>query len=136
MVKTMAKMKTQETTASVKGFIDNVSNARRKSDAKVILKIMKSITKKQSKMWGPSIVGFGIHHYKYANGSEGKICKVGFSPRAQSLAFYLGKFKERTTLLKKLGKHKLGGGGCLYINKLDDIDLDVLTSMIDKAYLH
>ena len=85
-------------------------------------------------MWGPSIVGFGEHHYQHANGKDVSICKIGFSPRAQALTFYLGNFPERANLLKKLGKHKMSGGGCLYINKLEDVDTDMLQVIMKKAY--
>ncbi len=87
-------------------------------------------------MWGPSIVGFGKHYYKYANGKEAEICKIGFSPRSQSLVFYLANFRERASLLNQLGKHKVSGGGCLYINKLEDIDQNILETIIEKAYKH
>lgn len=85
-------------------------------------------------MWGPGIVGFGVHHYKYANGKDAEICQIGFSPRSQSLVFYLANFSERAKLLKQLGKHKVSGGGCLYINKLNDVNLNVLETIIEKAY--
>ena len=88
-------------------------------------------------MWDSSIIGFDNHHYKYANGGDGELCKIGFSPRASSLAFYLANFEGRKTMLKKSGHHKVSstnGGGCLYINKLDDVNVEVLETIIDKAY--
>lgn len=130
----MTERKTKENKASVKTFIDNVKSDQRRKDSRVVLKIMKSVSHKQPKMWGPSIVGYGKHHYKYANGKDAEICKIGFSPRAQALVFYLGNFQDRAKLLKKLGKHKLSDGGCLYINKLDDVDLGILKIIIEKAY--
>ena len=130
----MAERKTQENNSSVRDFIDKVKNEKRKKDSQVILKMMKSISGKNPKMWGSNIVGFGKHYYKYANGNEADICKIGFSPRVQSLVFYLANFKERAKLLKCLGKHKMSGGGCLYINKLEDVDLNILEKIIVKAY--
>lgn len=129
-------MKTKENNASVKDFISSVKNERRRKDSQVVLKIMKTVTGKRAKMWGPSIIGFDKSHYKYANGNDGEICMLGFSPRAQALAFYMTtKFKNGKKLLKKLGKHKFGSGGCLYINKLDDVDLDILEKIIRESYI-
>ena len=85
-------------------------------------------------MWVPSIIGLGKHEYEYESGRNGEICKIGFALRAGSLAFSLGNFPERPALLKRLGKHKLGNGGCLYINKLEDVDLEVLEVIIGKAF--
>lgn len=130
----MVERKTQANNASVKAFIANVKNEKRRADATVIAKIMASISGKRAKMWGPGIIGFGIHHYQHANGKDVSICKIGFAPRAQALVFYLGNFAERANLLKKLGKHKLGGGGCLYVNKLEDVNIEILQEMIDNAY--
>lgn len=128
-------MKTKENSTSVKEFINNVKNDTRRKDSETVLNIMKKVTGKRPKMWGASIVGFGKTSYKYASGKEGEICTIGFSPRSQALAFYgLTSFKNSDTLVGKLGKHKLGQGGCLYINKLGDVDLDVLESIIEKAY--
>lgn len=132
----MAENKTRQTTASVKDFIDAVPHEQRRVDSKAVLKMMKSVSGKLPKMWGPTIIGFGLSYYKLANGKDAGICKIGFSPRAQSLAFYLGNFEGRPGLLKELGKHKVGGGGCLYINKLDDVDLRILEKMIERAYIH
>ena len=130
----MAELKTRRTDASVKDFLAGVSNERRRSDSEVVMKIMRKVSRKQARMWGPSIIGYGLSEYPLANGKTGQICKIGFSPRAQALAFYLGRFDGREKLLKTLGKHKLGNGGCLYINKLDDIDLGVLEEMITRSY--
>ena len=130
----MAERKTQENTASVKDFLNNVKNARRRKDSLFVWKMMEAISGKKAKMWGPSIVGFDKHRYKYKSGLDGEICKIGFSPRVQSLVFYLANFNDRDKLLKDLGKHKISTGGCLYINKLEDVDLDVLEDIIDRAY--
>ena len=130
----MPERKTLPNNASVKDFIAGVKNEKRRADSATAAKMMAKASGKRAKMWGPSIVGFGEHHYKHANGKEVSICKIGFSPRAQALTFYLGNSPERARLLKKLGKHKLSGGGCLYINKLEDVDTDVLFEMMQVAY--
>lgn len=130
----MAERKTQENTASVKDFLANVKNETRRKNSQVVLKMMKSITGENAKMWGPSIVGFGKHHYKLANNKDAEICKVGFSPRAQALVFYLSNFDGRAALLEQLGKHKFSKGGCLYVNKLADVDVDILEKIIENAY--
>jgi hypothetical protein len=130
----MAERKTTQNNASVKDFLNSIKNDRRREDSLVLAKLMRSVSGKKPKMWGPSIVGFGKHEYEYANGKPGEICKIGFAPRVQALVLYLSNFDGRAKLLKKLGKHRMSGGGCLYINKLDDIDLDILTSIIEKAH--
>jgi len=130
----MAELKTKANNASVKEFIAAVKSDKRRADATVVAKMMAKASGKRAKMWGPSIIGFGEHHYQHANGKGVSICNIGFSPRATALTFYLGGFPERTQLLKKLGKYKMGDGGCLYIKKLDDVDSDVLQSLMRFAY--
>ena len=98
------------------------------------MKIMRSVSGKRPRMWGPSIIGYGKRSYELASGKQEEICRIGFSPRRQALAFYLGKIPGQQGLLKRLGKHRQGQGGCLYINKLEDIDADVLQEMIEKAW--
>ena len=83
-------------------------------------------------MWGTSIVGFGKHHYQYANGKPAEICKVGFSPRARSFSFYLPSYPEHASLIKALGKHKYSGG-CLHVTRLSDVDVEVLARMVESA---
>jgi len=130
-------MKTKITKASVKDFIASVKNETRRKDAQLVVKMMRKASGKTAKMWGPSIIGFDIHRYKYANGSDGEICMIGFSPRASALAFYMTtKFTGAAALLKKLGKHKFGAGGCMYINKLADVDLGVLQEIVNKSHQH
>ena len=130
----MAERKTVVTKVRVADFVAGVANERRRKDAKTVMKIMRDVSGKRAQMWGPSIIGYGVSKYKLASGKEEEICQIGFSPRASSLVFYLGKFKERAALLKKLGKHKVSGGGCLYINKLDDVDMNVFEKMIESAW--
>ena len=128
-------MKTKVTNASVTDFLAGVKNKTRRHDSLVVKKMMAKVSGKRAKMWGPSIVGFGKVNYPYANGGQGEICKIGFSPRAQALTFYgVTAFKGSDKLFEKLGKYKLSNGGCLYINKLDDIELKVLEEIITKAY--
>ena len=94
--------------------------------------MMKQITKENPIMWGPSIVGFGSYHYKYESGREGDMCITGFSPRKQSLTIYIMPgFDGYDKLMKKLGKYKTGKS-CLYINKLEDVDLKVLKELISE----
>ena len=129
-----AENKTRPTTASVTAFIDAVENEARKRDAKTLLDMMKKITGEKPKMWGPSIIGFGKYHYKYDSGREGDMLNVGFSPRKANLALYvMGSIAEDDPLRDKLGKYKTGKS-CLYINKLEDVDLKVLERLVAKSY--
>lgn len=130
----MGENKTKPTDVKVEDFLNKVEHPIRKKDGFELLKIMKDITGEKPVMWGPSIVGFGSYHYKYASGREGDMPKAGFSPRKSKLTVYimLG-FDEHKDLLEKLGKHKTGIS-CLYINKLDDIDIEVLKEIITRDY--
>jgi hypothetical protein len=129
----MAKNKTKQTEASVKKFIELVPDEQKRADAFVILELMQRATKLEPKMWGPSIIGFGSVHYKYESGREGDICLMGFSPRKQSISLYLpGGQAAYLQELKQLGKHKTGKG-CIYINKLADVDGAVLKKMFEKG---
>ncbi len=129
----MAELKTKRTNASVDQFLKKITDEEKRKDCYQILELMKWVTGEEPKMWGPSIIGFGTYHYKYASGREGDWFLTGFSPRKQNLSIYvMGILKEATPLLKKLGKHKIGGG-CLYINKLEDVDLSVLKELVTKA---
>jgi hypothetical protein len=129
----MAELKTKKNEASVEAFINTVADEQKRKDAFAILEMMKQATKMAPKMWGGSIIGFGEVHYKYESGHEGDICMIGFSPRKQNFALYLmtglEPYKEE---FKKLGKYKTGKG-CLYINKLSDVDSLVLKNMLKKA---
>ena len=127
----MAELKTQVTKASVNKFLEGIKDEKKRQDCYEILKIMKKATKAEPKMWGTSIVGFGDHHYMYASGREGDWFITGFSPRAQNLTLYMmGGFDSE--VLQRLGKYKTGKG-CLYINKLADVDLKVLNELITKS---
>ncbi len=128
--------KTVPTKASVTQFISAVPHDGRKADAKKLLALFKEITGEKPVMWGDSIVGFGQYHYKYASGREGDMCMTGFSPRKGNLSLYvMDGFKDRDSLLAKLGKHKTSVA-CLYINKLADVDEKVLRQLIKKSYQH
>lgn len=133
----MAELKTKPTEMSVAEFLAAIPDERKRADAQAIAKLMKQITKKQPKMWGPSIVGYGSYHYKYDSGREGDWFLTGFSPRKQNLSIYImSGFTRRDALMKKLGKYKTGKS-CLYVNKLADIDMAVLTELVREsaAYL-
>jgi hypothetical protein len=131
----MAELKTQKNNASVIEFLNKIENDQRKKDCFEVLEIMKKITGEQPVMWGSSIVGFGEYHYKGASGREGDWFITGFSPRKQNLTLYLmAGFDRFDGLLAKLGKHKTGSG-CLYVNKLTDIDKEVLETLIKESYI-
>ncbi len=129
----MAENKTKPHNASVPAFLKAVENERRRRDALTVNELMKRITGEKPTMWGPTMVGFGNYHYKYDSGHEGDYFLTGFSPRKANLVLYImpgyGQFDD---IMARLGKHKTGKC-CLYINKLDDIDLDVLEELIEKS---
>ena len=129
----MAELKTKLNDASVTDFLNGIKEEGKRADSFEILKMMRQITKQEPKMWGASIVGFGNYHYKYKSGREGDWFVTGFSPRKQNLTLYvMGGFTPHTEMLKKLGKHKTGVG-CLYINKLADVDVKVLKELLKEA---
>ena len=130
----MAENKTVPTSASVDDFIAAIDNKRRRADAETALAICKEVTGLPPVMWGPSIIGFGTYHYKYESGREGDMPAAGFSPRKSNMTFYIGdEFDDAEALMAKLGKHKKSVA-CLYINKLDDVDLEVLREIIARQY--
>ncbi len=132
--KKSSDMVTQPTRASVAKFIDAVENETRRKNAKTLLAMMKKLTGDNPVMWGPSIVGFGEYHYKYDSGREGDFMLIGFSPRKANMVLYvLGSLDPKDPLLSKLGKFKRGRS-CLYVNKLDDVDLGALEKVIVKSY--
>ena len=125
--------KTVPTSADVKAFIEAVPSVRKRDDAFKLLSMMQEITGEKPVMWGPSIIGFGSYHYKYDSGREGDSLITGFSPRKQALTIYaMPGFSEHQDLLGKLGKFKTGKS-CLYINKLDDVNLDILKEIIESS---
>ncbi|MDH3698496.1 MAG: DUF1801 domain-containing protein [Flavobacteriaceae bacterium] len=134
----MSENKTVPTSASVTQFLNSVKNEQRRSDGNTLLDIFQEITGEEAVMWGPSIVGFGICHYKYDSGREGDMPLVGFSPRAQNLALYVyesAAAERNKPLLSRLGKHTIGKS-CLYIMKLSDVNMDVLKEIIENNYVY
>ncbi len=132
----MAELKTQKNKASVSTFLNAIEDDGQRKDAKTVAKIMKELTGTRPAMWGPNIVGFGSYHYKYASGREGDWFLTGFSPRKGNLTLYImDGFKARAGLLKKLGKHKTGKS-CLYIKRLEDVDVGVLRQLITTSIKH
>ena len=130
----LAEIKTKQNTASVEGFIDGVPDEQKRKDCHVILKMMEKATKEQPKMWGSSLIGFGNKRFKSpATGREVDWFKIGFSPRKANLSLHLIlDLKKHADALKNLGKHKTGSG-CLYINKLADVDMRILEKLIAAA---
>ena len=126
----LAVIKTQQTSSSVQDFINAIADEQKRKDSLTILKMMEKATKEKPKMWGSSIIGFGKLIYKSpTSGREVEWFKIGFSPRKANLSLHLMNLQKHADALKKLGKHKTGGG-CLYINKLADVDIKVLEKMI------
>ena len=129
----MAENKTKATTKSVPEFLEQIEDPKKRSDCVTIALMMERLTGSQPKMWGDSIVGFGDYHYKYASGREGDWFLAGFSPRKQNLTIYImGYLEFYSELLEGLGKFK-HGKGCLYIKKLEDIDMKVLETLISTS---
>ena len=131
----MAELKTKKNKSSVINFINSIDHEGKRKDAMEILEMMMKITGEQPKMWGSSIIGFGDLHYKYASGREGDWFKCGFSPRKANISMYLMQcdISRAQDLLDQLGKHKTGKG-CLYINKLADINKEILEIIIKESY--
>jgi hypothetical protein len=129
----MADLKTVPTKFSVDTFLKGIKDEQTRADCYAILKLMEKATKSRAKMWGPAIVGFGDHHYVYESGREGDWFITGFSPRKQNLTLYLTSgLQQFEDLMARLGKYK-AGKGCLYINKLEDVDMKVLKEIIAKS---
>ena len=128
-----AKPKTTETASSVSDFVKKIPDEQRQKDAQAIIKIMKEQSGFEPKMWGPAIIGFGSYHYKYESGHEGDAPLVGFSPRKSEFAIYLtSRFDKREELLKQFGKHK-AAKACIYVKKLEDINVEVFKKMITNS---
>jgi hypothetical protein len=130
----LVEIKTKPTDASVEDFLNNITDDQKRKDSFVLLDMMKKATGEKPVLWSSSIIGFGIKRYKSpATGREVDWLKLGFSPRKSNLSLYLTTgIKEHAAALEKLGKHKTGVG-CLYINKLSDIDIKVLKKMIEVS---
>lgn len=129
----MAELKTKQTNASVKDFLNQITDEERRKDCFAVLKMMEEITGDKPKMWGPSIVGFGTYHYKYASGQEGDWPIAAFSPRKKDLTLYfMPGFQDQAELMKQLGKHSTGKS-CLYVKRLSDIHLPTLKKLIKAS---
>ncbi|HSJ38756.1 MAG TPA: DUF1801 domain-containing protein [Planococcus sp. (in: firmicutes)] len=131
----MYEQKTKETDRDVIEFIESVDNPKKRQDAYRLLEIFQETSGYEAKMWGTSIIGFGTYHYVYATGHEGDAPLVGFSPRKAKISLYFATGdQERQELLDDLGKHT-SGKACIYINKVDDIDVDVLKKLITRSII-
>ncbi|GAA0372098.1 DUF1801 domain-containing protein [Bacillus horti] len=129
----MYELKTKETDRSVIEFIEQIEQLKKRQDAYQLLDLFTEVTGYEAKMWGPSIIGFGSYHYKYASGHEGDAPLVGFSPRKAKISLYLTTNEEiRERLLKDFGKHT-SGKSCVYINKVSDINIDILKEFITET---
>jgi len=129
----MYELKTKENENDVIEFIEKVDNLKKREGAYKLLDIFMETTGYPAKMWGPSIIGFGSYHYKYASGHEGDAPLVGFSPRKAKISLYFATGDtQREELLQKFGKHTTGKA-CVYINKIEDIDVEVLKELIKQS---
>ena len=130
----LADIKTKPTEYSVDSFIDSIPDEQKRKDSRTILSMMEKATKEKPAMWGSSLIGFGNKRFKSPNtGREVDWFRMGFSPRKANLSLHLGlDIKRHADTLNKLGKHKTGVG-CLYINKLEDVDINILEMMITEA---
>ena len=132
----MAEPKTQRTKRSVNAFLKSIPDEQKRADAFTLVGIMCKVTKAEPAMWGSSIVGFGTYRYKYASGREGEWPLTGFSPRKQNLTLYITSgFEQYDEPLKSLGKYKTGKA-CLYLNRLDGVDLPTLRKLIKQSVQH
>ena len=129
----MAENKTQRNDGDVMAYLESVQHKRRREDSLVVKEMMEEITGEPAEMWGTSIVGFGAYHYRYESGREGDFMLTGFAPRKQSLTLYImGGHERHEQQFARLGKHRTGSS-CLYINKLADVDLEVLREIISDS---
>jgi hypothetical protein len=129
----LSENKTKQTQASVAKYFAGIQDDSRRKDCEDLAKLMTKVTKEKPRMWGTSIVGFGIHHYKYESGREGEICQVGFSSRKGDISVYgVSGSPDHAALLSQLGKHKKGKG-CLYIRKMSDVDQKILERLIAES---
>jgi hypothetical protein len=133
----MAEIKTKATKESVTKFLKTIEPKEKQADSLTLLKLFQKVTGEKGTMWGPAIIGFGKYHYKSDKSSqEGDWFHVGFSPRKQNLTLYILAWKmDDPKLLAKLGKYKRGGG-CLYINRLSDVDIKILEKLIKDIYTY
>ena len=136
----MAEAKTKPGEMPVAAFIEGVDHPGKQADAAVLDALFRKVTGEAPRMWGPTIIGYGEYHYRYESGREGDMCRVGFSPRKAKHSLYVTctcdgpRGDEVAALLARLGRHSLGNGGCLYVNKLADVDLAVLEELVGLGW--
>ena len=130
-----ATPKTTESNNSVSAFTKRIEDLQRQADCNRLIEIMKTQSGFEPKMWGPSIIGFGSYHYEYESGHEGDAPLIGFSPRKSEFALYIANFDGKEVLLKNFGKHKTAKA-CVYIKKVDDINLDILKKLVAGSIKH
>jgi len=129
----MAKLKTQFTAVDVEEFINNLDNEQKKKDSFELIELMEKATGEKAKMFGPTIIGFGQYHYKYASGHEGYAPLLGFSPRKAAISLYVTTgCDDQKQYLEGLGKYKMAKA-CIYIKKLDDINIEVLNKIMKES---
>ncbi len=129
----MPAPKTKPTRVSAASHVAAIANDEQRNDARTLIALMRKVTRQEPKMWGPTIVGFGSYHYKYASGHEGDSALAGFAVRGRELVVYTAEsFEGRDALMAKLGKHK-AGKVCIYIRRLADIDLKILETLVARS---
>ena len=129
----MSVAKTRPTEVSVESHIAAIANEEQRNDAQTLVALMRRVTRQEPRMWGPSIVGFGSYHYKYASGHEGDSALAAFAARGSELVVYIeAGFEGRDVLLAKLGKHRTGKV-CVYIRRLASVDLKVLETLVARS---
>ena len=132
----MSALKTKPTAVSAERHIAAIANAEQRHDAETLVALMRRVTKQEPRMWGPTIVGFGSYHYKYASGHEGDSALAAFAPRGRELVVYIAEsFAGRDDLLAKLGDHKTGKV-CVYIKRLANVDVKVLETLVARSVAH
>jgi hypothetical protein len=132
----LAELKTTRNDQNPEAFLNTVEDGKKRQDSFTILNLMQEVTGEKPVMWGSSIIGFGTYHYKYESGRENDWFVAGFSPRKQNLTLYItGGFDQYDNLLNKLGKYKTGKA-CLYIKKIEDVDLDALKELVSASVKH
>jgi len=129
----MVETRTKPTTVSVEAFLAAVEPDRKREEARTLDALFRRVTGWTPVMWGPSMIGYGSYHYKYESGREGDMLATGFSPRkARHSIYILPGYQDYCEIMARLGKHATGKS-CLYVNKLADIDLDVLAELIESG---
>ncbi|HBN89993.1 MAG: hypothetical protein ACI832_000165 [Rheinheimera aquimaris] len=132
----MAELKTKATDASIEEYIASRANEEQKADCENLIALLKRVTEERPKMWGPSIIGYGLYKYTYESGRTGEMCRTGFAIRGKELVVYLiVEGAEQEALLKQLGKYKMGKS-CLHIKRLADIDVKILEQLIIGSLVH